>query len=452
MDSNQRIRPFRANRRYWQYKGKPVLLLGGSVEDNLFQIPDIEGHLDLLQSVGGNYFRCTMSCRDEGNVWPFEQNADGLYDLDKPSAEFWRRFETFIGLTAERDIIVQIEIWATFDFSNAFETCWPSNPYNPRNNVNYTSEQSNLPEKVDRSPLLGDNLFFYTVPEVCNNELVLCYQHAFVDRLLSHTLPRAHVLYCMDNETHVWPQWGAYWSEYIKAAAIDAGTVAQTTEMWRQRDVRHPEHWATLHHPETYSFVDVSQNGGTYGQLNYDRAVWVRGHIGRLRPINNVKIYGCDDGPEWRKSARDGIERFWRNIFAGHAASRFHRPPGGLGLSEKAQANIRSLRMLTDEINPWDCEPAGGLLFDCRENQAYCLANAGVAYAVFFTDGGQVGLDVSAVGGAELILGWLDISQSNWSDSQIVAAPEGRAELSTPGAGLWAALVKTCDCGHIPSH
>ena len=63
-----RIQPYQANPSYWQYRGKPVLLLGGSVEDNLFQIPDIEQHLDLLASVGGNYVRCTMSGRDDRNV------------------------------------------------------------------------------------------------------------------------------------------------------------------------------------------------------------------------------------------------------------------------------------------------------------------------------------------------------------------------------------------------
>ena len=34
-----RIGVYKENPRYWQYKGRPVLLLGGSVEDNLFQIP-----------------------------------------------------------------------------------------------------------------------------------------------------------------------------------------------------------------------------------------------------------------------------------------------------------------------------------------------------------------------------------------------------------------------------
>ena len=34
MDSSERICPYSANPRYWQYKGKPALLLGGSVEDD----------------------------------------------------------------------------------------------------------------------------------------------------------------------------------------------------------------------------------------------------------------------------------------------------------------------------------------------------------------------------------------------------------------------------------
>ena len=89
--SENRIQIYRENPRYWQYKGKPILMIGGSVEDNLFQIPNIKEHLDLLQSVGGNYVRCTMSCRDEGDVWPFKKVGD-LYDLEQWNEEFWRRF------------------------------------------------------------------------------------------------------------------------------------------------------------------------------------------------------------------------------------------------------------------------------------------------------------------------------------------------------------------------
>ena len=75
-------------------------------------------HLNLLAAVGGNYVRCTMSSRDEGDVWPFERDdRTGLYDLEKPGVEYWARFRRFLDLTAERDIILQIELWDRFDFA-----------------------------------------------------------------------------------------------------------------------------------------------------------------------------------------------------------------------------------------------------------------------------------------------------------------------------------------------
>ena len=62
---------------YWTFRGEEVLLLGGSDEDNLFQMTHVEEHLALLHDAGGNYVRCTMSSRDSGNVWPFKKKRRG---------------------------------------------------------------------------------------------------------------------------------------------------------------------------------------------------------------------------------------------------------------------------------------------------------------------------------------------------------------------------------------
>ena len=80
-----RIRPYEANPRYWQYRAKPVLLLGGSKDDNLFQIPDLKEHLDEMVAVGANTIRNTMSDRpDHGfEVNPFHQRPDGRFDLER---------------------------------------------------------------------------------------------------------------------------------------------------------------------------------------------------------------------------------------------------------------------------------------------------------------------------------------------------------------------------------
>ena len=324
-----RVRPWPANPYYWQYKGKPVLLLGGSVEDNLFQIPDLAAHLDALAAAGGNYVRCTMSCRDEGNVWPFEAR-DGAYDLTRFAPEFWRRFETFLSQTGKRGIIVQVEVWATFDY---YRDIWDRNPFNPKNNVNYSAEESGLPLVVKTHPTRTENDFFRSAPAAKDLEIVRRFQERFVEKMLSYSLAHRHVLYCMDNETSVTPTWGAYWAGFIRARAKAAGRQVEVTEMWDKWDLAHPQHNATFDHPETYSFVDISQNNHNKGQTHYDNMQKQRRRIaGAVRPMNNVKVYGADGGRFG--DTRDGIERFWRNIFGGCAATRFHRPDGGIVLRD----------------------------------------------------------------------------------------------------------------------
>jgi len=59
------------------------------------------------------------------------------YDLDQWDEEYWRLFETFLRETKSRDIISDIELWATFDY---YRGAWGKNPFNPKNSVNYRAE------------------------------------------------------------------------------------------------------------------------------------------------------------------------------------------------------------------------------------------------------------------------------------------------------------------------
>ncbi len=429
------IEIYKQNPAYWQYKGKPVLLIGGTVDDNLFQIPNLKEHLNLLKSVGGSYVRNTMSARDEGNVWQFKK-VNGKYDLNQWNDEYWRRFESFLKLTNQRDIIIQIEVWATFDY---YRDIWAVNPFNPKNNINYTAEQTGLPEQVKTHPTRTENNFFWSVPAERNQKTVLKYQRRFVDKILSYSLKYPNVLYCMDNETSVTPEWGKYWSEYIKAKAREAGVKVQTTEMWDKWDLAHKQHNPTFDHPETYSFVDISQNNHQKGQMHWDNAQRQRARIaGKVRPLNNVKIYGADTGRFGND--RDGMERFWRNIFGGLASARFHRPGSGQGLSDNAQANIRSMRMITDRMNVFTCTPSNSLLSDREDNEAYCLANPGNEYAVYFPNGGEVTLDIGAVN-KPVTVRWLDVMKSKWSGRKRIKG-KSKITLTCPSQGYWAVLVR----------
>ncbi|HEQ60398.1 MAG TPA: hypothetical protein ENN74_02190 [Firmicutes bacterium] len=431
---------YEKNPAYWSYGGEPVLLLGGSAEDNLFQLPGLEAHLDLLHSVGGNYVRNTMSCRDPGDVWPFFQNEEGLYDLDRWNEEFWHRFETFLRLTAERDIIVQIELWATFDY---YRDNWERNPFNPKNNITYSEEDSELPLEVKNHPSGAGNNFFWSVPAERNQAIVLKYQQRFIDKVLFHSLPYDHILYCMDNETAVTPEWGKYWAHYVQDKAAERGKRVHTTEMWNPADLSHPQHSATFDHPETYSFVDISQNNHQKGQRHWDNAQKQRLRIAeRRRPLTNVKIYGADGGAFG--SNRDAMERFWRNVIGGMASARFHRPErdekAGLGLGELAQANIRSARMLTDAMDLFTCEPCNELLSEREANEAYCTAHPGREYAVYFPDGGEVVLDVRAAAGP-LRIRWLNIRNSEWQEA-VQGVGGGPLKLTCPTGDPWVVLIQ----------
>lgn len=354
-----RIRPYAANPYFWEYHGEPVLLIGGSDEDNLFNHMDIsadglESHLDLLASVGGNYVRNTMSSRDEGNAWPNVRDTQtGLFDLGQMNPAYWDHFETFLEWTAARDIIVQIEVFDRFDYAREN---WAKNPFNPVNNSNYTLEESGLPKEVPGHPGQRQNPFFRSVPELENNTVLLPWQEAFVDKMLSHSLPYGHVLYCISNETNESEAWGAYWARYIRDAANEAGVEGHVTEMWDSWDLRHPIYDRTIDHPELYTFIDISQNNHIGGQAHWDNAQNVRERIrDNPRPINNVKMYG---GVSHGGGLDEGLRRLWRNLIGGMAGARFHRPGSwtdagplyGAGLGPEARAYIRSARYFMKEM------------------------------------------------------------------------------------------------------
>ena len=50
----QAIQPYSKNPWYWQFRGEPIILIGGSDDDNLFQWSGrkLTEHLDLLLSAG----------------------------------------------------------------------------------------------------------------------------------------------------------------------------------------------------------------------------------------------------------------------------------------------------------------------------------------------------------------------------------------------------------------
>jgi hypothetical protein len=439
-----RIQPYTDNPRYWQYKEDPVLLIGGSDQDNLFNHPDIwpfglESHLDLLIQSGGNYLRNTMSSRDFGNEWPFGRNSDGTYDLDTWNDQYWNRFKDFLEMAYERDIIVQIEIWDRFDFARA---PWNLNPYNPVNNINYSSDESTLPAEISTHPGQRENPFFRTTTELEDNPLVRSYQEAFVDKILSIAFEYPNVLYCISNETNESEHWSDYWAYYILNRAAEEDILIFVTEMWDAWDLSDPEHDATFDKPDMYRYVDISQNNHQHGEMHWVNAQNVRVErlADGLRPMNSVKIYS---GLHHGGGLEEGSHKLWRNMFGGFATSRFHRSGPfsmyGIGLSTDAQTQIKSFRMFSEELSFFEGEPANHLLQNREENEAYAFSVSGEAYAVYFPDGGEVRIELPESSG--YTVKWLDILNSRWLDKTDIETGADYL-LAAPGTGPWALVIK----------
>lgn len=433
------IRPYGQNPRYWQFRGQPTFLLGASDDDNLFQwpSPDLERHLDAMQAVGANYVRNTMSDRqDKGfELYPFKQLDTGQYDLDQWNDAYWQRFERFLRETAKRDIVVQIEVWDRFDYAR---DNWPGHPYNPKNNVNYTHETSTLAAVYPNHPGSNRQPFFFTTPQQRNNTTVLKYQQRFVKKLLSYSLKCDHVLYCMDNETSGEEAWGRYWSQLILDQARGQGKQVYVTEMWDDWNLKADRHKRTFDHPDHYAFCDVSQNNQMKGQTHWDNFQWtLRYTAPRPRPLNTVKTYGADGGRHG--NTRDGIERWWRHVIGGAATARFHRPSSGLGLSALSQASVQAARRLESVMKPWDIKAANELLSAREDNEAYLACKPGRAYALYFTKGGSVGLDLRSAPGRYL-LRWIDLRSGAWAGQSTIDGDQV-VTIKAPSQGHWVAAI-----------
>ena len=451
--NKDRIRPYSENPMYWQYKGKPVLLLGGTKDDNLFQIPDLKEHLDLLASVGGNYVRNTMSDRkDKGfEVYPFKRLPNGKYDLNQWNDEYWNRFENLLKWTGQRDIIVQIEVWDRFDYTDhvSFKT-WEPNPYNPANNINYTTMESGLlAEYPNHHPGKDEQPFFHTIPGMDDNTVVRQFQEAFVDKMLSYSLPCGNVLYCMNNETSTDPVWGQYWMKYIEDKAAEAGVDVYVTDMFDVGwDMDTEEKFLlSFDRPDLYTFLDISQNTSNKNTFTkqWQNILFVRDRIkNNPRPINNTKNYGSDERPPnsnyhkrvWQRwGTVSAVQRYVMNVIGGCSSTRFHRNPGGLGLTEPAQNCIKGLRKLESLVKMWELAPRNDLLTDYGDSKVFLSADPGKTYVLFFLEGGSASLNLTGCKG-NFSLKWINPVTGQWGQTATITGGK-KVKITTPDDGSW---------------
>jgi hypothetical protein len=444
-DADGSIKPYTENPRYWEYKGKPVLLLGATDNDNLFQMNNLKSHLDALQSAGGNYIRNTMSSRDSADLWPHQKQVNGLYDLDHWNNAYWQKFENLLKWCEERDIIVQIEVWDRFDYSRE---PWALNPFNPGLNINYNEAECGMASVYPKHPSSDLQPFFHSIPGMPRYgkgaDLIRQYQEKLVDKILEYTFQYGNVLYCMNNETSTPVQWGNYWIEYIRKKAQAIGKEVYLTDMYdhffKPRECKKCQD--LIAQPQQYTFMDISQiNSRNFGQNHWDTLSWIIAQRERypLRPVNCTKVYGGNNTGWGSGTNDDGIARFCRDVLGGCAGVRHHRPPAGNGLNDKSRASIRAIRKIETIVTFWDLSVNMDLLDDRATDEAYLTVASNDHFVVYFPKEGSIRLDLSG-SAYKYMVRWIDLGTGDWAETDEIEGGDYVNMNSSRGPGSFAVI------------
>jgi hypothetical protein len=424
--------------------------------------------MDELAAAGGNYLRCVLNPGMASAIQGFDFCAKSgtRYDLNKMTGPFWARIEMFIAEAKKRDIIVQIEVWDRFDLIDGSWGAWPKSPWNPKNNINYTPGSSGLAVSYTS---FSTHPFLQGVPGHPKYEkalesrkkkydVVRNFQDKFADKLLSITLGYDNVLYCMNNETHEDPAWGLYWMKFIEAKANARGKEVYTTDMFDDVFKAESSRGLTyqLANRNQYDYVDVSQaNSRHRDEAHWNAVQWIAGATGKMKPpylMHMTKVYGNDlalDGKPWSRfrpgDSDNAIEEWWRNLLAGVAGVRFHRPTAGIGLCAASKNCISATRKVETKVKFWDVEPRLDLLTHRESDEAYLAADPGKAYILYFTKngGGSVGLKLDKHLGTMFELRWINIDTGNWRPNAIPAlSGSGTVTIKRPnGSAHWVATI-----------
>jgi hypothetical protein len=163
-----------------------------------------------------------------------------------------------------------------------------------------------------------------------------------------------------------------------------------------------------------------------------------------------TKIYGNDialNSKPWSRfkpgDTDNAIEEWWRNLIAGVAGVRFHRPTSGIGLYAAAKNCISATRKVETRVKFWDVEPRLDLLTNRQSDEAYLAADPGKAYILYFTKngGGSVGLKLDSYPDTTFELRWVNIGTGNWGSTTTISGGSTVTIDRPNGSSHWVATI-----------
>ena len=390
---------------------------------------DWQPDLETLLAHGGNFTR-VMPYFPTHPTQPWVEVEDGRYDLSRFNEAWMERLEDYLAWTEAHGIVVLLEVFDNWSFVNDREGAWQDNPWNPRNNVNYGTEQ--VSDQTERA-----NAAIYQA--LADGEAdVLALLEAYVATLLEIALPHSNVTYNISNESNAPLAWSEYWAGFIRQLASERGLSVLIGEM------PHAAVPSTGVEPiaasASFDYVDAASrtSDDMFGKVESAEVAGTDDVMTGLRaasekPVTIGKIYHRSPATLWSK------------FINGAAALRYHRNCERGGSDESNPQRyfdyIQHLRSFIDEIDlAAVASTDDGLVEGVPTGvRADVLAAPGLWYAVYFykeSDDSSSGVQFSLdLGSAEYTARWFDPATGEWMPAQgdvVDATPSAKTLFTSP--------------------
>jgi hypothetical protein len=417
--------------------------------------------IEYLAAKGGNCCRLTTSYGHplEGQTVgprfvPWAETAKTIsgkaqYDLYKFDATYWERFRHFLGKLEENRIQVLLEV-----FPNLWQ--WQNQPIHPTNNINYTEQE------------VPDGFAWYATVRG-GSQKVLRVQEAFVEKVVTESLPFRNVLYLVNNQylgdpggpkanlekyrdreqTLAWPK---YWAAFIKqiGAARGEKLLVSTMPAFHAADSKSGERFRWYVDEELFDFVDAGwwQLHPSYEEYGLTETRWME-ELDNLPLRDRVRCF-ADSLRSWYKYQAsqerrkpmilskslfwDGVQRhspwpLWIGFVSGCGAASPHEPMSrsywhAPRYEPTADVVGHLLRFIRESrIEPWKMAPMTGIVFGNGQD-AYVLGKEGDTYVVYLAgaSGGPLRMDLPE---KRYIVDYYDPKVGQWIDTRLIEGRKG---------------------------
>lgn len=435
-----RIQPHAENPHYLAWGETPVFLLGATGYHSWTPISrpetmDFEAQLDRLADVieeidspnVRGFVRALpydpMNHMHDGPVdrvlQPWVRLEDGRYNLERFAPEWEERMHGFLSAALRRGIVVSLELWDDWSvtrgpggrYDPGAGAAWNAHPFNPKNNVNYSSHV--LPETtaVCSAP------FYSSVPTRGHIEPVLNLQKLYVERVLDIVGDYPHVLVNISNESRAHLDWSRFWAEYVRDGVSDQMLIGEMPSTSRETDDGQCEPGfspQTLAGDSRYDFVDAAQAVSGHSFDSFREQALGGGR--RIRRYREAMVSAGTPKPvivskDYGRTSNGGNMVLWSRFAGGAAAARFHRLGADHGeeVIDFQHAAVKRLGQFLAEVPFWRLQPTPGLIADLPEGiGANVLAEPGqevVIQLVGDAEGNSLTLEISA---GQWQVRWLD--------------------------------------------